>query len=150
MPVSNLDFVLLSSPSTNTEKQFLYNLLATRKNSISHFVLPDFQDHCFFVDHHPYHSWYLIYISHQPIGSLYLALDNSVGLHVLPSHSSFLSSILVEFSHRFSPLQGVKSVRSQSFFFNVSPSNEALSAALVKAGYIISQVSYILIDPTKG
>lgn len=140
----DLNFKKISTPPSEAQIYFLYKLLQSRDCSISHLQCPSFEEHSEFVINHPYRFWYIIFLKTSPIGSLYFAFDNSVGLHTLPSYSYSLQSILKLLPSMFDPLPGIKSVRSKYFFFNVAPENNSLRDALLDVGYSISQISYTM------
>ena len=55
-------------------------MIFCQENSISHEVMPDFEEHKNFVKSNPYRAWYLIYFKEEAVGSFYLSNDNSIEL----------------------------------------------------------------------
>ena len=120
---------------------FLYELLKDRKFSISHNVLPPYEEHKDFVLSHPYYKWVIISSNTSMIGSIYFQYDNSIGLHLLSKFNHLTYKVLSEFELNFKPLKAVKSLRSSTFSFNVSPDDELRKKILFESGYkIISLV----------
>ena len=77
-----MNYKLEAIHGTEEQIQILYDLLSTREYSISHVHLPSFDDHILFVKNHPYLAWFLIRLENQYLGTLYVKIDNSIGLNV--------------------------------------------------------------------
>lgn len=131
----------LSIPVCPKEAQFLYTLLQQRRDSISHKQVPSYDEHIAFIENHPYRDWFLIFLRDAPIGSLYLGLDNSVGLHFTEGHDVYLKSTISMMENLLKPLPPLKSIRSESFFFNIPPGNRRLRRLLESCGYYPTQLS---------
>lgn len=138
---SSLRLQCLSSPVCPQQARFLYNLLQQRKQSISHKRMPTYAEHIAFIENHPYREWFLIYLRDTPIGSLYLGLDNSVGLHFIEGYDVYLKPIIIIMEQLLTPLPPLKSIRSESFFFNIPPGNRRLRRILEDSGYYPTQLS---------
>ena len=62
----------------------LYDLLAERPTeaSISHRAMPTWEEHCRFVQGCPYAGWCLVQNALGIVGSVYLTLDNAIGISI--------------------------------------------------------------------
>ena len=65
--------------------EILYGQLEERLHSISHKVMPSFDDHSTFVRNHPYRKWVIVKNKKKVIGNVYIQFDNSISLHLEPS-----------------------------------------------------------------
>jgi len=137
-----MKFIEIDNDINEERLKFLYNLLDTRKYSISHKNMPSFKDHVDFVYNHPYHKWFIIENQKVLIGSLYIHKDNSVGVDVMKQFEILIPDILSFLEKNFKPLPYIKSLRSKNFFFNLSPENIKLHNLFLSAGYRISQISF--------
>lgn len=121
----------------------LYRLLGERKHFISHCTLPGYKQHTEFVNNHPYRKWFLVLVNQEYTGSIYVGNDNSIGINNLESlEFSAFQQVLTLLLQSVEPLSAVTSVRPQSFFFNVAPTNESLMKKLELTGYRVIQVTY--------
>ena len=86
-----------------TQIRVLYDLLSKRKHFISHTEMPSYEEHNDFVSKNPYLAWYLISRGGEFLGSVYVQVDNSIGINfVLPNEEDIagvLSFIKVAISH---------------------------------------------------
>ena len=131
----------LSSPVCPQHARFLYTLLQHRKHSISHRQMPGYDEHIAFIENHPYRDWFLIFLRDSPIGTLYLGFDNSVGLHLTEGHDVYLKPTISIMEQLLTPLPPLKSIRSESFFFNIPPGNRRIRRLLESSGYYPTQLS---------
>ena len=130
-----------------TEHQItkLYDLLSKRNHTISHQVMPEFEEHCLFVKNHPYRDWFLVKNDKEYLGSFYLTEQNTIGINIYDEIiDELLPIILNEIKSNFIPLPAVRSVRNGVFAVNVSPSNQNLVKAMEKFGYTPVQISYMI------
>lgn len=127
-----------------TQKQIeeLFFLLKSRKYSISHKEIPSKKDHFDFVSKNPYLAWYLIYKDSSLIGSVYLHVDNSIGINLTEYFENDISSIIKYIKDNHKPLPSIKSVRSSKFFINVPPENKYLIETLKKLDKNVIQHSF--------
>ena len=138
-----MKFIELKKNCDEPSVEFLYFLLKTRKYSISHKSLPKYQEHLKFVRNFPYYKWFIIEYLDQKIGAFYIQKDNSIGLDIIPKYYNLIFEIISHIEIEYEPLPKIASVRSEEFFFNVSPENKELHAILISAGYKISQISFV-------
>ena len=115
---------------TQIQNDDLFFLLNKRKYSISHTITPSKNEHSEFVSAHPYRVWYLIYKNKSLIGSVYLHVDNSVGIDLIEYDESEIFSVIKYIKDNHKPLPSIKSVRRDIFFINVPPENEHLAKIL--------------------
>ena len=125
-------------------KKELFKLLQERNFYISHNKDVSYKQHCKFVDNHPYRAWFLIELSNQIIGSIYIATDNSIGIDLSSKHLIHIQGVLDILYKKYKPLKGINSVRNKNFFINVSEKNKKLKQALKQLGYSPIQISYQL------
>lgn len=73
---------------SNGVKQFLWKMLADRDPvvNISHKKMPTWNEHCAFVDSHPYRDWLIVTLDAKWIGQIYLTNANEIGIHLLPNY----------------------------------------------------------------
>ena len=129
---------------TQNQIDELFFLLNNRKYSISHSSTPSKNEHSEFVSAHPYRVWYLVYKNKSLIGSVYLHIDNSIGLNCVDEISELqIKKILNLLTSEFQPLDPVPSVRIGKFFINIASSNIQLQEKLKSIGLIESQRSFI-------
>ena len=132
----------LSDQPTDSQIKFLYELLKIREYSISHKIMPSFDSHKEFVLNNPYREWYILKYNDVNVGSLYINMDNTVGLHFLKEYRDIASNYLRLFEDRFKPLKAIPSKRSHLFSFNIAPEDKYMAELLKESGYQIIQVSY--------
>jgi hypothetical protein len=116
--------------------KLLYKLLAQRSINvqISHQALPDFEDHCKFVDSNPYLHWYFIDIHEEIAGTAYITDTNTIGIWLLPSYTSHTKSVLQWLLVHHTPLPPIQSKRISAFSINISPNNTDLIAVTEEIG----------------
>tara|TARA_B100000989_G_C19227754_1_gene338563 strand:+ start:39 stop:476 length:438 start_codon:yes stop_codon:yes gene_type:complete len=129
---------------TNKQIEILYNQLRERKYSISHNILPDFEQHKLFVTNNPYRLWYIVRLDDEACGNVYYNHDNSISLNGLEELDlSIFKRILIIVFEKLQPLSPIPSVRYKNFFFNVAVNNIMLQNKLKELGYIKIQETYI-------
>ena len=101
----------------------LFTLLKSRKYTISHSATPAKSKHIQFVSEHPYVVWYLIYKDKALLGSVYIQLDNSIGIDLLEYNNENVLEVINYIKDNHQPLPAIKSVRRSEFFVNVAPEN---------------------------
>ena len=120
-----------------TQIDILYGLLKFRKFSISHSILPDYEQHKNFVLNHPYRGWFIIKDNSDVIGSVYLHYDNSIGLNCNQSlNKKEVQFVILQITNEFRPLKGVPSVRNPNYFLKVASDNLKLQETLIELGYL--------------
>jgi hypothetical protein len=129
---------------SDIQTELLYQQLRSRTNSISHRVLPTYDNHKEFVAKHPYRAWFIIKSTDLVLGNVYVQYDNSIGLNCCNQISEIqIKSILDLISIKLKPLAPIPSVRSSNFFLNVAISNTDLQNKLTNLGLIESQRSFV-------
>ena len=92
--------------------KFSYSINYSKKeHSISHEEMPSFEKHVDFVKNHPYRKWWLVESEGEKIGSVYLSVDNAVGINLLINDSDSICHIINQLKKDFEPLPLVPSVR---------------------------------------
>lgn len=120
----------------------LYELLDSRKYSISHESLPSFEDHKEFVENHPYRFWWILRKEKKAIGTAYITRENGIGINLKVEEISIYQKVIARVTEEFDPLPAIPSVRPHFFFVNAPPSNTSLNQALEKLGYRVTQKTY--------
>lgn len=129
---------------SDIQTELLYQQLRSRTNSISHSVLPSYENHKEFVAKHPYRAWFIIRSTDLVLGNVYVQYDNSIGLNCCNQiNESQIKSILDLIFIKLKPLDPIPSVRFSNFFLNVAISNIELQNKLTKLGLIESQRSFV-------
>ena len=129
---------------TQNQNDELFSLLNNRKYSISHTSTPSKNEHSEFVSAHPYRVWYLVYKNKSLIGSVYLHVDNSVGIDLIEYYESEIFSVIKYIKDNHKPLPSIKSVRRDNFFINVASENEHLVKILKKLDKSEIQRSFLI------
>lgn len=129
---------------TQNQIDELFFLLKNRKYCISHTSTPSKNEHSEFVSEHPYHVWYLVYKNKSLIGSVYLHIDNSVGIDLMEYFENQILLIIKYIKDNHKPLPSIKSVRSDNFFINVSSYNQPLIKIFKKLDMIEIQRSFLM------
>ena len=129
---------------THNQNDELFFLLSNRKYSISHTSRPSKEEHTKFVSAHPYRVWYLIYKNKSLIGSVYLHIDNSVGIDLIEYCESEIFSIIEYIKDNHKPLTSIKSVRRDNFFINIASENKHFIKILKKLDKIEVQRSFLI------
>ncbi len=128
--------------SVAREKQaaaLLYELLKERTPdvNISHQKLPTFKKHASFVRWHPYRAWYLIKIDEDYVGSIYLSMQDEIGIFILKDHQghgygSTAIRALIE-----------KHPERTCFLANVNPANKRSAKMFGRLGFTLLQHTYV-------
>jgi len=121
-----MNYKLEAIHGTEEQIQILYDLLSTREYSISHVHLPSFDDHILFVKNHPYLAWFLIRLENQYLGTLYVKIDNSIGLNVENPNIILVKECIDFIYQNFSPSPPIPSETPSYFYLNVSSKNQKL------------------------
>jgi hypothetical protein len=123
-------------------KKLLYSLLEKRRYIISHQELPEYNEHCDFVENHSYRFWYLVCSGDQLKGSLYVKDDNSIGLNLLDQREEIVRTCLDFTKAHIIPRQRVPSVVNPNFHVNVSHENRELKTTLRSLGMLPIQETF--------
>lgn len=124
------------------DSELLFELLKKRIHSISHKQLPSKEEHFYFVKTNPYRYWALVYSDAQPVGTVYLQTDNSIGLNLLQPSPFAVSEILRHIRDNFEPATEIKSRVPSYFYVNVSHENNSLKEILLQLEAMPIQISY--------
>ena len=116
---------------------FLYELLKKRNNNenISHQKMSSFNQHVKFVNSKPYAKWYIIIQKNEKIGSVYLSLQNEIGIHFLKKMKK--PQIWEEIIKRI-----IKKNKRQTYYINISPRNISLLNFAKKNNFKLMQHTY--------
>lgn len=125
---------------TRLDCEFLYELLKSRNPSvnISHKKLPTYYEHVKFVLEKPYSKWYIIKYNERRVGSIYLSLQDEIGIFIKK-----------EFQRRGIGKKAVlllmkKNPRSR-YLANVAPENIKHQKFFKKLGFLGLEYTYELI-----
>ena len=147
------DFDLVEIIPTEEQELVLFDLLKNRRKNISHKETPDFGGHKEFVKNHPYRGWWLVYDSvdaSKLLGSVYVSLDNSVGLHLDFDKINFSATYFTnKLKVVMKPLKAQKSKIYKDYFYNAAPNNYEFIDWLTKSGYSESQRSFSVYNFSK-
>lgn len=138
----HIDFALVKVLKNDNFVRALYDILEKRNKNISHNFIPSFSEHKDFVLNHPYRVWYLIEFENEFIGNVYLLRNNCVGITVLKNSKEIIPLVIKEILKKHKPLKAIKSVRSSTFDFNVSPDNHEYISALESMGAKVAQLTF--------
>ena len=138
----SLDVQLILVKKSESHAKILFEMLRKRKNSISHSLLPSYQDHKSFVLNHPYRAWYIVKANDEIVGNAYLLKDNYVGINIVKNSRAVTPVVIQMILNRYKPLKAIKSVRSASFVFNASPNNKNYIKILERMGARLVQMTF--------
>ncbi|WP_108647145.1 hypothetical protein [Polynucleobacter rarus] len=124
--------------------QILYEILLKRRKNISHISMPNYEQHINFVLNHPYRIWFIVKYNEKIIGTAYLLKNNSIGINVLENQKIVIPLIITQILKKYKPLKAIPSIRTESFDFNLSPSNKDFISILENLGAELSQVTYTI------
>jgi len=148
--LKSADFQLQKIIPTVEQELILFDLLADRRYSISHKIMPSFEEHIDFVRNNPYRSWWLVYDATDNsslLGSVYINEDNSVGLNLDLTKLNFSASFFTEKLKKYIlPRPAVMSKVYGDFYYNVSPKNLDLMAWFKGSDFLESQRSFCKIN----
>lgn len=82
--VKNNNHEITLKTVTDADHKFLYELLENRdsRTNISHKKMPTYRQHVKFVKSKPYSKWYVIILSKEKIGSIYLSKTDEIGIFI--------------------------------------------------------------------
>ena len=134
----NLDTIRLKQIS-KLDYDFLYDLLEERNpiSNISHKKMPSFQSHIKFVLSKPYKKWYVVKMSNNSIGSIYLSYQNEIGFFLKKEHADVkLAKFVIKLFMEKNPLN--------EYFVNISPRNTKLIKFYKNLGFSLLQKTFKL------
>ena len=141
----NITFKRIGEKHSKKDIDILYDLLSKKNHSISHEIMPDFEEHKNFVKSNPYRAWYLIYFKEEAVGSFYLSNDNSIGINIEEYQDiECMKELLIFIKNNHSPLKPIKSKRAAKFHIHISPENSFLRNSLEKLSKKLIQITYLI------
>lgn len=122
----------------------LYNLLAEREphESISHKVMPTWEEHCAFIEKKAYKEWFLILNKdHLFVGSLYITKLNELGIAIFKDHrrQNYASAAIYNV---------IEFYPKETFIANINPENQKSIELFKGFGFTHIQSTYIR-EPVK-
>ena len=77
-------------------KKLLFDIFQQKKTEerISSSIDLHFEAHCSFVDKHPYRYWFLVKVSRNYIGTLYITNENSIGVQLLECYQIYFETLI--------------------------------------------------------
>ena len=89
-------------------------------------------------------AWFLVFIDDQPIGSVYLQDDNSIGMNLAEQSLPLVDACLRFVFDNFQPMQGKLSRVRKDFHINVPNENNELKSILSELDLAPVQVTYVI------
>ena len=128
------NFELIKIKNTKSHVSSLFKILKERKKSdnISHKKLPTYKEHKMFVDSSPYRYWFLVLVSEDYIGTVYVSKSNEISIKLLEHSNTIYKEILNLIIRNITPLKGIPSKRSSNFIVNISIGNTKVKRILNK------------------
>ena len=122
-----------------SDYRFLYKLLEERNpiTNISHKKIPTYKQHVKFVKSKPYSKWYIIYLNHRKVGSIYFSKQDEIGMF-------FIKKIKKEGIGKNAMEVLMKKNPRERYIANSNPKNTKLIKFLKKNGFKLVQYSYEL------
>ena len=113
----------------------LYELLKERtpEQSISHRVMPSFDEHMAFVLSRPYFRWYMI-VERRPVGAIYLSHQREIGLSIFRDYQRL--------GYGRAAVAELMRLHPGFFLANINPNNDASIAFWKSLGFTLRQVTY--------
>ena len=127
---------------TKSDYEFLYELLKMRDplTNISHKKLPTYDEHVRFVMKKPYKKWYIIKSNDQKVGSIYLSLEDEIGIYIKK-----------EFQRKDIGRKAVKLLMEKNprtrYLANIAPNNIKHQEFFKKLGFTGLEYIYEIINP---
>lgn len=113
----------------------LYTLLQERtpEQSISHKVVPSYEEHCAFVLSKPYFRWYMI-VGGTVYGAIYLTHQREIGISLL--------RVYQRQGYGRAAVLKLMDLHPGPFLANINPNNDASIAFWKSLGFTLKQVTY--------
>ena len=112
--------------------------------------MPSYEEHNDFVSKNPYLAWYLISRGGEFRGSVYVQVDNSIGINFVLPNEEDIAGVLSFIKGCHKPLPMIQSVRRGEFFMNIPANDENLIGILEKVGKKEISRSFIVWANHKG
>jgi hypothetical protein len=74
----------------------------------------------------PYIDWLLIYKDKNLLGSVYVQLDNSIGINLNEPNKDDVLEVINYIKYNYLPSSQIKSMRSGDFFLNIASDNSTM------------------------
>ena len=126
-------------PVSNRDFKFLFLLLKERdsRTNISHKKMPTYAEHIKFVKSKPYSKWYVIELTKNNVGSIYLTKQNEIGIFIQKKYqNNKLGKIALTSLMEKNP--------RKRFLANVNPKNKASIRFFKNNGFKLIQYTYEL------
>ena len=128
--------------ASKKDSEILYDLLAQRKHTISHEILPSKKEHLKFVFDHPYRYWFLILEHNNIIGAFYITFNNSISIDLMPKKITKLEEILKLITENFQPMPEKKSIVPSYFYINLAIDNQSFIDELMRIKWKPIQMTF--------
>ena len=127
-------FELIKVEKKKAHVSALFQILKKRKkfDNISHKTLPTYKQHKMFVDSFPYRYWFLVVVSEEYIGTVFVSKNNEISIKLLKHNNIIYKEILNLIITNIKPLKGIPSKRNSNFIINVSNRNIKVKEVLKK------------------
>ena len=120
----------------------LYQLLKKRNFSISHKIIPSYENHKHFIESNPYEHWYIFSEKENVLGSFYIKNYNSIGINLNNPTKFIIKDLLDYIFKNFSPKKEVPSFVPSYFYINISTGNNELINILKDLGLLPIQITF--------
>jgi RimJ/RimL family protein N-acetyltransferase len=115
----------------------LFDLLAerSREQSISHKVMPTWEQHIAFIRSKPYSHWYVVDENPGLVGAIYLSKQDEIGVSIFKKYQrkGFAREAVLDLMRRHP---------RKAFYANINPANEASKALWRSLGFSHLQDTY--------
>lgn len=120
------------------DAQFLFSLLLERtpEQSISHKVMPTWDEHLAFVRSHPYTAWHMIADDNKWVGAIYLSKQREIGVAILKKYQRK--------GYGRAAVMELMRLHPGKFLANIAPKNEASIRFFESIGFTHLQNTYAL------
>lgn len=126
------------APVTSTELDYrrLYALLEERTpdQSISHKKMPQWNEHCAFVDSKPYLAWYMICDRGDVVGAVYLSKQREIGVAIFRQYQWM--------GYGRAAVREIMRLHPGRFLANINPKNTASIRFFESMGFTHLQDTY--------
>ena len=124
---------------SKSDYRFLYNLLMERdaRANISHKKMPTYNEHVLFVSAKPYSKWYVIWYRVNKVGSIYLTVQNEVGIFI---KKSFQNKQIGDIALR----KLIRKNPKKRYLANINPKNKKSIHFFKRNGFKLVQQTFEL------
>lgn len=130
---------LITIESHKDAPRLLWDLLAERPDfaNISHREMPSWTSHLAFISEHPYRDWRIITVNDEPVGAIYLTMQNEIGIGILKAHQrkGYATAAIMMLMTEYGP---------RRYLANVAPTNPASRRMFEKLGFKFIQETLAL------